>query len=139
MLAYKLQYNHNYQIVNYIGLEQGVADLHLKPDVILVDYKLLEPDANELLELIKERLPETSIIILYDAANKYLFEELKNYNECELLATEPDSVKFTDKVIQKINSLIEKKRNKKKSLKQKMVLFGVGLIALVLSIVLFLF
>jgi len=141
MLSYKTHRNSNLEIASYSRAGQCIQFLHMKPDIIILDYKLLKPNATEIVQSIKESLKDISILILYDLDDTGIFPELidhKDHNKHCYIIKENDSIKLADKLIQTINNLIEEKRDKKKLLKQKFILLGVGLIVVLISVIIFL-
>jgi two-component system response regulator AtoC len=69
MLEHKLQDIADYRLTVFETAEEGIANLYLKPDCILLDYFLPGMNGLEALKKIKETQPELPVIILSSQNN----------------------------------------------------------------------
>ena len=63
-LRYKLSQSHIFDIVMYNDGAAIIEDVHKKPELLILDYKLLKMTAEVVLEEFKKKSPKTRVIIL---------------------------------------------------------------------------
>lgn len=64
MLAYHLSLNPDYQVQTYFNAKDCLSNLHMKPDLITLDYSLPDKNGGEVLKKIKETNQEIQVIII---------------------------------------------------------------------------
>ena len=69
LLAYNLELNPDYEIHKFATASECLDALHLRPDVITLDYRLPDLDGAEALRRIKDVNPETEVIIISEQQN----------------------------------------------------------------------
>ncbi|TAE89941.1 MAG: sigma-54-dependent Fis family transcriptional regulator, partial [Bacteroidetes bacterium] len=64
LLVYHLSLNPDYEVHKFNTAKEALAKLHLKPDVITLDYSLADAKGDEVLKKIKSFNPDTEVIII---------------------------------------------------------------------------
>lgn len=64
LLEYHLSLNPDYELKKFHSAKDFFAFLHEQPDVVTVDYSLPDKNGGEVLKMLKERAPETQVIII---------------------------------------------------------------------------
>ncbi len=64
MLQHYLEMNPDYEVQRYESVNDLLAALHLKPDVITIDFSMPEMTGDVVLKKIKAQLPETTVIVI---------------------------------------------------------------------------
>ncbi|TGE21637.1 sigma-54-dependent Fis family transcriptional regulator [Hymenobacter aquaticus] len=64
LLEYRLAQNPDHQIRRFTTAQDCLACLHEKPDLITLDYSLPDGSGDQVLRLIKDRLPEVAVIVI---------------------------------------------------------------------------
>ncbi len=88
MLDYIFTKDFVYRFLEFKSLEECVQNLHLNPDIIILDYALPGVDSNDTFKQIKKTNPESNLIVLVsekdgkdpaqlitDGANDYVLKE----------------------------------------------------------------
>lgn len=132
MLGFKLQYSPDFEITSYVSGGQCIEHLYQKPDIIILDYKVIGKNLQEVLALVKERSRSSSVILLSDLEELSMLQELQNENDCDFLIKEKDSTKQADLLIQLIKNNIERREVKNREVKRKLITVYV-MVALILA------
>ena len=69
LLVYNLTLNPDYVVHSFSDAKSLLANLHLQPQVITLDYKLPDMTGDVVLQKIKERSPDTEVIIISEQEN----------------------------------------------------------------------
>jgi two-component system, NtrC family, response regulator AtoC len=64
LLCYNLSLNPDYSIRKFADAASLLVQLHEKPDIITLDYRLPDSDGKTLLERIREESPETDVVVI---------------------------------------------------------------------------
>jgi DNA-binding NarL/FixJ family response regulator len=88
MLDYIFTKEFMYRFLDFKSGEECLRNLHLNPDIVILDYKLASPEKDSILKQIKRNNPDTNVIVLIseedgkqpsdilnDGANDYVLKE----------------------------------------------------------------
>ncbi len=139
MLNYKFQRNSSYEILSFETAGQCVNNMLAKPDVIILDYKMLGKQILEVSKMIKERTSKSSVIILLEPDDQTMRQDLPKEVSYDYLVKDKDSTKMTDMLIQRILNSVERKEYKNQQVRQKMVAIYIAVTILMVALVMFYF
>lgn len=69
LLVHHLTMNPDYEVVKFTSAKEIIANLHLQPDVITLDYSLPDLNGDEVLKRIKTELPNTAVVVISGQEN----------------------------------------------------------------------
>jgi DNA-binding NtrC family response regulator len=69
LLVHHLTLNPDYEVVKFTSAKEIIANLHLQPDVITLDYSLPDMNGDEVLKRIKTELPNTAVVVISGQEN----------------------------------------------------------------------
>lgn len=69
LLVHHITMNPDYEVVKFTSAKEIIANLHLQPDVITLDYSLPDLNGDEVLKRIKTELPNTAVVIISGQEN----------------------------------------------------------------------
>ncbi|MEJ8756659.1 sigma-54 dependent transcriptional regulator [Pontibacter sp. H259] len=64
LLEYHLSLNPDYELKKFHSASDFFAALHERPDIVTVDYSLPDKNGGQVLSIVKERSPDTQVIII---------------------------------------------------------------------------
>jgi len=132
MLKYKLQRYPVYKIISFKSCEECIENMNIKPDIILLDYKLLNICSDEVLNSLKVYSQKVPFILLSSQEETAPILNLIKEGTFEYVLKEGDSTKLANKLIVKIVSILNRKKTVElKTKKMQMIL---SLILLVTAI-----
>jgi len=132
MLKYKLQRHEEYRIVYFKSFEDYIES-NGKPDIILLDYKLLYSCNQVILETLKVHSKSIPFILLVALSEVTSAVSIMKEGVFEYIVKEADSTRLANKLFLKITSILKKKETIKiKTKEMKMFLW---LVLLILAVV----
>ena len=135
LINYKLQRSTSFEITSYSSGGQCVQNLHRKPTVIVLDYKLLGNGTIRILNLIKERSRKSSVIIILEQEDQTILQELSKEGNYDFLVKDKDSTKLADMLIQRIMNSIARREFKDLQFKRKLIgVLITGILVVILCI-----
>lgn len=69
LLAHTISLNPDYQVKSFFSASEFFKNIHEKPDVVTLDYRLPDNNGEDVLEKIKQQSPDTEVIIISEQDN----------------------------------------------------------------------
>ncbi len=69
LLAHTISLNPDYQVKSFFSAGEFFKNIHEKPDVVTLDYRLPDTTGEDVLEKIKQQSPDTEVIIISEQDN----------------------------------------------------------------------
>lgn len=104
MMEEAINFDRNYQIFTFQSGEDCLQNLHLKPDIVVLDYNLnaFNPDAingAEVLHKLKPELPQTQIIMLSGQDDLDIIYEVNKLNVSDYIIKGRDTFQIIPRLI----------------------------------------
>lgn len=102
LLVYNLTLNPDYVVHSFSDAKSLLEKLHLQPQVITLDYKLPDMTGDVVLQKIKERSPDTEVVIISEQENIETAVELLKLGAYDYLVKSKD---IRDRLLNTINNI----------------------------------
>ncbi len=104
LLEYVFQGKNGYNIKSFLSGEECISNMHMNPDIVVLDYILNASDLNalnglETLEKIKKTNPDVSVIILSGRTDEQINKEMIKYGAKKILSKDDFFVDKLDSFI----------------------------------------
>ncbi|MFI5151296.1 MAG: response regulator [Bacteroidia bacterium] len=133
LLKYKLQKSPEYRIQHYRSGDEVIGNLHLNPDLVILDDKLPGMNGIQILQTLKKQFNKIPVIILSTPESSSAFLEYMKEGIYDYLIKDKDSSKLADKLIRRIVTTVRQKEDKDTDLQRMKIMLAIVL--LILSVV----
>lgn len=108
-LNYSIADTFNFRITSFESAEECLKNVHLKPDIIILDYLLKGMNGHKALVMLKQALPNVYIIVVSQQKELEVAVDLIKAGAYSYIAKDEQSLKTIITDIQKIRVELEKK------------------------------
>jgi DNA-binding NtrC family response regulator len=134
LLKSKLQKSPEFKIEHYRSGDEVIENLHLNPDMVILDDKLPGMNGIQILQTLKKHFNSIPVIILSTPESSSAFLEYMRDGIYDYLIKEKDSSKLADKLIRRIVKTVKLKEDKDQDIQRIRILMAIVL--LILAVVL---